>query len=119
MVGQHQLICRGLEEFAKRLQVNDCWVTFEANGKEHWLQCARGQINMDWPFSHAPQPQQLQTYFGTLAPFEVVAWDADLYVTINIAKSEPEMLVVIIDRVFRDFYDLGSDYELSYKLEDA
>ena len=119
MIEHRQLISRGLEEFLKRLQARDCWITFEANGNEHWLQCARGQINMDWPFSHAPESQQLQEYFGALAPFEVVDWDTDMYATINIGKSETEALAPAIDRVFRDIYDLGPDYVLSYKLEDA
>ena len=114
MVEHHQYICRGLEEFEKRSQFGDCWITFEANSKEHWLQCARGKINMDWPFSHAPEPQQLQKYFGTLAPFDVVAWDTDLYATIKIATNENEILAVAINRVFQELYDLGSGYELSY-----
>ena len=117
MFKHYQLICRALEELAERLQASDAWITFEANGQEHWLQCARGQINMDWPFSQAPEPQQLQKYFHALAPFEVEAWDTDLFATINIAESDTEVLAVAIDRIFRDLYELGPDYDLCYKIE--
>ena len=120
MTDHHQLICRALEEFANRLNAGEnCWVTFEANGEEHWLQCARGQINMDWPFSHAPKPERMEEYLGALVPLEIVAWESDLYATISIAKSEIEALALAVERLFREFYELGPEYDLVYKLEDA
>lgn len=119
MIEHHQLILQGLEELSARLQTTNCWATFEANGNEHWLQCADGQINMDWPFSDGPEESLLQEYFGSLAPFEVVSWVADLFATISIAKTDIAMLALVVDRVFQGIYELGSDYKLSYRIEDG
>jgi hypothetical protein len=117
MTEHHQLILRGLREFAERLRSGHCWVTYEANGKEHWLQYAHKQVNMDWPFSRAPDMGRMQEYFGALGPIELVGWDSDLYATINLANPEIEALALAIGQVFRDLYELGSEYELTYKIE--
>ena len=93
------------------------WVTFEANGGEHWLQYASGVINMDWPFAEAPGPEQLQKYFGALAPYELEGCDSDLYATVKIGTADTERIAAAIDWIFRELYELGADYELSYKLE--
>jgi hypothetical protein len=114
-----QLICAGLAEFAERLERGECWVTFEANSGEHWLQCARGVINMDWPFAEIPTPEQLQNYFGSLAPFELEACDSDLYATVKIGTNEAERIAAAIDGIFEELYELGADYKLSYKVEDG
>jgi hypothetical protein len=114
-----QLIRSGLAEFAERLERRQCWVTFEANGGEHWLQCASGVINMDWPFAQAPALEQLQKYFGSLAPFELESCDSDLYATVRIGATDTERIAAAIERIFRELYELGADYELSYKVEDA
>ena len=119
MSENHPIIRRGLEEFSERLNARECWVTFETGGQGHWLQCARDQINMGWPFSHAPEAERLQEYFGALGPLEVVAWDSNLYATINLANTEIEGLTSAVDRVFRDLYGLGLDHVLVYKIEDA
>jgi hypothetical protein len=114
-----QMICSGLAEFAERLERRKCWVTFEANGGEHWLQYAEGVINMDWPFAETPDPEQLQNYFGSLAPFKLEACDSDLYATIKVGTNDAERIAVAIGGIFEELYELGADYELSYKVEDA
>lgn len=115
----HQLICRGLEEFAGRRNPNSGWITFEANGDEHWLQYSRGQLNLDWPFAQAPEPLQLKKYLAALGQFEVVAWDKDLYATINIGEPRVEVMALTIGLIFRELYGLGTDYQLTYKLEEC
>ena len=72
---------------------------------------------MDWPFEEPPQKSQLQDYFGAVGPLEIEAWDRDGFVTFKIAQWQIEPLVAAIERVFRDLYDLGPDYDLIYKLE--
>jgi hypothetical protein len=114
-----QLICAGLAEFAERLERGKGWVTFEANGGEHWLQYARGVINMDWPFAATPVPEQLQKYFGSLAPFELEACDRDLYATIKIGTDDAERIAAAIGGIFEELYELGVDYELTFKVEDG
>ena len=70
---------------------------------------------MDWPFSHAPEPQQLQTYFGALSPFEPVSWDTDLYATINISPSANETL----EKWLLSKYLIMNNLSLFYKLQSA
>ncbi|MBK7997936.1 MAG: hypothetical protein IPK15_04190 [Verrucomicrobia bacterium] len=119
MPDHRELILHGLTELRELCAKVDanCWVTFTANRDEHWIQCCPGQINMDWPFSHAPEPQQLLKYFPESAPIEIVAWDIDLYATFNIAATTDESLVSAVLRVFQDLYELGPEFELTCTVE--
>jgi hypothetical protein len=113
----HQLICRGLEELAALPNAETSWITLESNGGEHWLQYRRGELNLDWPFAQAPEPLQLKKFLAALGPFEIVAWDKDLYATITIAEPKLEPLALTIGLIFRDLYGLGNDHKLTYKIE--
>ena len=96
----------------------DCWVTFAANGQEHWLQCTLTRINMDWPFSSTPeQSESLRTCFCPNGPLQIHAWEVDTSVTLTPAVNDVEALVRGIDSAFRDLYGLGPDYTLAYTLE--
>lgn len=119
MPESRELILRGLREFREFVEKVDPegWITFSANEDEHWIQCLARQINMDWPFSNAPEPQQLIEYFPDSAPIEIVAWDIDLYVTFNIGETTDESLVLAVLRVFQELYELGPEFELTYKVE--
>jgi len=117
MSQQRDIIRNGLQELSKASESEpDCWVTFEANGSEHWLQCTPTRINMDWPFSSPPaESKNLQECFGR--PIHIDAWEADTYVTFTPTVRDVEALVAGIDSVFQDLYDLGADYALDYKIE--
>ena len=42
-----------------------------------------------------------------------------MYATVKIGTADTERIAAAIDRVFQEMYELGADYELSYKVEDA
>lgn len=113
------IILNGLQELSNASDSGrDCWVTFEANGHEHWLQCTPTQINMDWPFGSAPADNpMLKACFGD--GLRLAAWEADSYCTLFPANQEVDSLIAGIDRVFQELYGLGAKYTLTYKLEEA
>lgn len=121
MSQQRDIIRNGLHELSNANESGrNCWVTFEANGKEHWLQCTPTQINMDWPFSSQPgESENLRVCFGAGRPIQIEAWDIDSYVTFTPTVRDVDSLIVGIDSTFQDLYNLGAEYALAYKLEDA
>ncbi len=74
---------------------------------------------MDWPFAEAPEPSQLKKHLAALGSFEIVAWDFDLYVTINLTAPRQDALALTIGLIFRELYGLGAEYKLSYELEEC
>lgn len=121
MSQNRNIIFEGLQELSDARQSSpDAWVTFEANGNEHWLQCMLTQINMDWPFSSAPtENENLKVCFGSTGPIEVHAWKPDSYVTFTPAVKDVDSLVLGIDSAFEDLFGLGADYALSYRIENG
>lgn len=119
MSQNRNIIFEGLQELSDARQSSpDAWVTFEANGNEHWLQCMVTQLNMDWPFSSAPtENENLTVCFGR--PIQVHHWKADSHVTFTPALKDVDSLVVGIDSAFEDLFGLGGAYELSYKIENG
>lgn len=93
---QRDIIRRGLQELSKASESGrNCWVTFEANGKEHWLQCTPTQINMDWPFSSLPAENEgLKVCFGLGRSVKIDAWDIDSYVTFTPTVRNVDLLIV-------------------------
>ena len=121
-MGQNrEIILQGLQELSNaRQSAPDAWVTFEANGNEHWLQCLVTQLNMDWPFSSAPtENENLKVCFGSGGLIEVHDWKADSHVTFTPAVKDVDSLVRGIDSAFEDLFDLGEDYTLSYRIENG
>ncbi len=118
---QRDIIRRGLQELSNATQSGQNWcVTFEANGKENWLQCTPTRINMDWPFSSPPsESEHLRMCFGSGGPLPIDAWAMDSHVTFAPAVRDVEELIDGIDGTFRDLYELGADYVLNFKVEHA
>ena len=121
MSQQRDIIRKGLQELSDTSESGrNCWVTFEANGNEHWLQCTPTQINMDWPFSSPPgENEDFKTCFSPGRPLKIDAWDIDSYVTFTLSLPDVDSLVSGIDSTFQDVYGLGPDYSLAYKIEDG
>jgi hypothetical protein len=119
MSQQRDIIRNGLQELSNASEsAPDCWVTFQANGNEHWLQCTPARINMDWPFSYSPaESKRLTECFGRSVKID--AWQADTYVTFTPAVRDVEALIAGINSVFQDLYELGADYVLDYRIEGA
>jgi len=119
MSQQRDIIRNGLQELSNASESGrNCGVTFEANGKEHWLQCMLTQINMDWPFASPPSESEgLKVCFGSGGPIHIDAWDIDSYVTFTPNVKDVDALIAGIDSTFQNLYDLGADYALNYKVE--
>lgn len=116
---QLDVIRKGLQDLSDAAEPGrDYWVTFEANGNEHWFQCTPTQLNIDWPFSSSPSESQLlQACFGAEVPLQIDAWEAHTYVTLSPAIPDVETLIASIDRVFQNLYDLGPGYTITHRLE--
>jgi hypothetical protein len=121
MAQQRETILSGLQDLSNTAASGaECWVTFTANGNEHWLQCTPIRIRMDWPFSTSPEESgTLQACFGSGGQLPIDAWEADSYVTFVPSLKTVDALVTAIDSAFRDLYGLGSTYRLCYEVEGA
>jgi hypothetical protein len=121
MQPHREIILQGLQELSNAADSGrDCRVTFTANGHENWLQCTPALVNMDWPFSSAPSGNPLlRSCFGSAGPLEIQDWEPDSYVTFVPGVQRVDELVTAIERTFRELYDLGANYDLSYQLEDG
>ena len=121
MSRQRDIIQDGLQDLSNAAAGGrNCWVTFEANGKEHWLQCTPTQINMDWPFSSPPSESEgLKACFGAGHQIHIDTWDPDSYVTFTPTVRDVDSLIAGIESTFQDLYGLGADYVLTYEIEDA
>lgn len=119
MHGHRDIIRAGLQELAAANQPGRaCWVTFDVNNGEHWLQCTPTEINMDWPFSSPPsESENLKVCFGRGGAIDIRAWDTDSYVTFIPADKDIETLIAGIHSTFQDLYEIGPDYTLTYKIE--
>ena len=118
---QHDIIRRGLQELSNATQSGQNWcVTFEANGREHWLRCTPTHIIMDWPFSSPPaESDSLKQCFGFGGPIHIEDWGVDSHVTFTPTARDVEELIDGIARTFRVQYGLGAGYTLTFKLEHA
>ena len=121
MSQNRNIIRNGLQELSNASESGpDCWVTFEANGKEHWLQCTLTQIRMDWPFSSPPaESENLKACFGSDGPVQIHGWSVDTSVAFTPAVKDVDALICGIDSTFQDLYGLGPDYALTYKVENT
>ena len=119
MSRQRDIILNGLQDLSNAVASGaECWVTFTANGNEHWLQCTADRIRMDWPFSTSPaESENLQACFGSRQPLAIDAWEVDSYATFCPVLKSVDALVAAIDSTFCDLYGLGADYHLRYEVE--
>jgi len=116
---QHAIILSGLQELSNESDSGRrCVVTFEANGDEHWLQCTPSRIHMDWPFASSPaESEKLKMCFGH--GIHIESWEPDSQVTFVPLSKDVAALVAGIDSAFKDLYGLGTDYVLTFKIENV
>ncbi len=117
---QREVILSGLQELSNAADAGrNCWVTFDANSMEHWLQCTPALMRIDWPFSSRPSENEfLKTRFGSGQAVQIHSWQADSYVTFTPNLPDVEAVVSAIDDAFRELYGLGDSYLVRYKIED-
>jgi hypothetical protein len=118
---QRETIWNGLQDLSNATAAGgECWVTFMANGNEHWVQCTPDRVRMDWPFSTSPdQNAGLKACFGSGGELAIDAWEVDSYVTFVPVLKTADALVAAIDSAFCDLYGLGPSYTVRYAVEGA
>jgi hypothetical protein len=117
---QRDVILNGLQELSNMADSGrNCWVTFDANSMEHWLQCTPLLMRIDWPFSSRPSDNAfLEERFGSGQRVPIHSWQSDSYVTFTPNLPDVDALIAAIDDTFRELYALGDNYVLAYKIED-
>ena len=117
---QRGVILSGLQELSNAADAGrNCWVTFDANSMEHWVQCTPLLMRIDWPFSSGPLENEfLKERFGSGEPVQIHSWQADSYVTFTPKLGDVAALVEAINDTFRELYGLGNEYVIRFKIED-
>jgi hypothetical protein len=116
---QREAILNGLQELSNEADGGrNCWVTFDANSMEHWVQCTPTLMRIDWPFSSRPSDSEfLKARFGSGQPVQVHSWQSDSYVTFTPNLPDVDSLVAAVDDTFSELYGLGDSYVIAYKIE--
>ncbi len=103
-----QLIHGGLAAFSQ--VPNAVCVRYETVPKEHWVECAPGVFNIDWPFAEPPADF---SGWPNLGPIQPLGFEPDKFLAFRTQQTSGEVISEVINWLFETLYDLGEDVTLA------
>ena len=107
-VERMQLIHGGLAAFSQ--VPNAVCVRYVTVPEEHWVECAPGVFNMDWPFAEPPSDF---SGWPPLGEIQVLGFEPDKFLAFRTKQTSGEAVGEIINWFFESLYDLGEEVSLA------
>jgi len=83
-----------------------------------WVQAKIGVINIHYPFEQSPHTIFEQRRLDDIPLIAFPAWNSNKYATITFEELAVEDYTNFIDRLFRELYDLPTNYTVNTDIFD-